>query len=186
MSAGSEVRPFVDWQEAEGLYLAMAPTERSFAEVGRRMNVSDVRVGQIARERDWKAKALEVDRRADEASITLAVRTRSQRIKKTLGIIDRMLDRYSANVNALELKSSDLPNLVKLAELLVGEPTDRVETAVVRRVFALVIERTAVYVALEHREAYLAEVRELEAALPEPTEQRALDKGEEDVQESPA
>lgn len=188
MSAGSEVDRSavgVDWAEAEAFYLAAAPTERTFAHVARRFKVSDVRVGQVARDRRWKEKALEVDRLADEASITLAVRTRSARIKKTLGVIDRMLDRYTANVNALELKPSDLPQLVKLAELLVGEPTDRVEVSIVRRVFALLVERAGRFVPAEQRPAFLVEMRELEASLPQ-EERPALDNGPEAVVESPA
>jgi hypothetical protein len=184
MSAGSEVDRSVvgvDWAEAEAFYLAVAPTERTYSKVARQFKVSDVRVGQVARQRGWQAKALEVDRRADEASITLAVRTREQRIKKTLGIIDRMLDRYTTSVNALELKPSDLPQLVKLAELLVGEPTDRVEVSVVRRVFALVIERAGLYVERDRREAFLEEMRELEASLPQPDSRPALDKSVEPV-----
>jgi hypothetical protein len=175
----------VDWQDAEAFYLGLDRSVRTYAEVARRFEISDVRVGQIARSRRWQEKALEIDRRLEESSIRLVVRSREQRIKKTLGIVDRLLDRYESGVDGLELKPSDLPNLVKLAELLVGEPTDRVEVATVRRVFAILIERAGRFVTLEQRPAFLLEMRELESALPEP-ERPALDTGPEIVQESPA
>lgn len=147
--------------------------------------MSDVRVGQVARQRGWAEKAAEVDRRADEASIRLAVRSREARIRKTLGIVDRLLDRYEIDVDRLELKPSDLPNLVKLSELLIGEPTDRMEAVVVRRVFALVVERAGRFVPREQREEFLTVMGELEAEIPSP-ERPALDTDADDVVESSA
>lgn len=115
-----------DWEQARDFWIALGP-RRSFERVGKKFGVSAQRVGYVARRDGWHPLAAEIDARALEQTKRRIVRSRADRVAKTLGLIDGALDVYD---NELEAKARegrlrDMSDLVKLAELLEGEATDR-------------------------------------------------------------
>lgn len=118
-------RPRIDWIAARQLYLDLEG-ERTFAAVAKHFGVSDVAVGNRARREDWKRAAREYDERTADELAAKRVRTRAARVAQSLRIVDKLLDRVEVDVDVLDLKVSDFPALVKTAELLEGQATDRI------------------------------------------------------------
>lgn len=128
----------VDWDAARHLWLAQPPP-RSYQEVARQVGVSGTRVRYVARRDGWPELADEIDAEALAKVKRRMVLSREQRIEKTLGIVDGLLDRFDDRLDDLEVRPADLPALVKLAELLVGEATDRMSFAEVQEALSVVM-----------------------------------------------
>lgn len=128
----------VDWVAAEAFWLGLDPP-RPFSRVAKRFTVSVSRVARVAKRDNWAAKAEEIDRKAAARAQGRIVRSREERVAKVLGIVDGLLDRYDTNLDGLELRPSDIPHLTKLAELLVGEATDRMSFGEVQEALSVVI-----------------------------------------------
>lgn len=118
----------VDWDAALAFYVALGPTERSYRMVSERFGVSETTVRKWANRQDWPTVAATTDAEAGRVALDRAVRTRSERTEAVLKLVDEYLDQTTARIKAkdLDIKASDVPHLVKLAELLLGEPTDRI------------------------------------------------------------
>jgi hypothetical protein len=125
-----------DWIAARDFWLALPAHERHSVTVARRFGISEARVRFIAKRDNWRDLAAAVDARVAAQVTTRIVRSRADRVRKTLGIVDGLLDRFDAQLAELELRPGELPGLVKLAELLEGEATDRVTSAEAQEMFA--------------------------------------------------
>lgn len=119
----------IDWDAAETFFLALDPP-RPLPRVAEKFGVSKTRVGQVARKRKWREKATEIDKRAAARGFNGALRSRQARVEHVLRFVDGYLDAAVTALDAskLEIRASDVPPLVKLTELLLGEATDRVES----------------------------------------------------------
>lgn len=160
-------RKRIDWVAAEAFYLALDPP-RSFGTVAREFGVSDSRVSRVARERKWREKVVEADQHITDQINAQAVFSRAERVQKALSLVDGLLVRAGADIERLgkDLRPSDLPAIVKLAELLEGEATDRVALGEVQLVIQAVVAVAGRWVTselppAERRDGFL---RELESA----------------------
>lgn len=160
MAAEQPTRRGTNWAEARDFWLALDPP-RSFGVVAKQFGISDTRVRVVARRDDWAAAAAEIDRRTLEQAKTRIVRSRAERVQKTLGIVDALLDRYDAELDKLELRPGELDRIVKLAELLVGEATDRMEFSEVQDALGATVKLALEYIGREQRDEFLDRWRRL-------------------------
>lgn len=116
-------RPKIDWAQARAFYLELGPT-RSFVMVGERFGVSDTAVRKHAGTEGWHGDAVRFDEESSADLDRATARSREQRIEAYRLLVDSVLD--SVKARAHEAKVSDLPSLLKVLELLEGEPTERV------------------------------------------------------------
>jgi len=95
------------------------------------------------------------------------VRSRADRVAKVLALVDAFVDHVDANFDekAREAKLSSLPDLVKLAELLVGEATDRMELHEVTEALTLVTSIAVTFIPKARRNEFLAAVRKALGAI---------------------
>lgn len=128
MAAEQPRKRGTDWVEARSYWLAQSPP-RSFGAVARQFGVSDTRVRFVARRDDWQSHADEIDARALEQTKRRVLRSRNERDEIYLRITDAAFDIALDKLigGGLEVRLSDLPQLGKHAQLVQGEPTDRVE-----------------------------------------------------------
>jgi hypothetical protein len=117
----------IDWVEAEHFYLSLGPV-RTYVAVADRYGLTEGAVRRQAGSRDWREKALVFD-----AEVAAKVRPaisdkRARRIANTLALVDGAVAQLlkAHEDGSLDVRLADIPNLVKLAELLEGEPTERV------------------------------------------------------------
>lgn len=89
-------------------------------------------------------------------------RSREDRIAKTLLIVDTALDHVDDDLGngAQRAELARVPELVRLAELLSGEATDRVSFDEMQAGFRALLEIASRYVPKAKREQFLAEVNE--------------------------
>lgn len=122
-------RPRVDWDAARTFYISLGPETRSYGAVSTEFGVSDTTVRKWAKRQDWPAKAAALDAAAANTAANSVVKTRAERITMVLGLVDRYVTKVNDKLIAgsLDVKASDVAALVKVAELLSGEPTDRVQ-----------------------------------------------------------
>jgi hypothetical protein len=122
-------RTRIDWDAALAFYVSLGPQERSFQRVADEFPVSMTTVKKWAKRNEWHRVAAEADAVAGRVALDRAVRTRSERTEAVLKLVDEYLDQTTARIKTkdLNIKASDVPHLVKLAELLLGEPTDRIQ-----------------------------------------------------------
>ncbi len=144
----------IDWIAAK-LAFVSDPT-RSFPKVAREFGVSDTAVRKHGNAEGWEAEAIAFDKRMASRALAKVEKTREQRIAAYLRAVDLGLqkvidDLVSGNGDA---KLSDLPGLMKIAELLTGQATDRVDAGQVQQVLAVVLQLGARELP---REQFLAE-----------------------------
>jgi hypothetical protein len=116
-------RPQIDWSAAKLCFIELGPV-RSYTEVARQFGVSLTAVRNHAKAEDWPAAAQKADADAEAAVIAKGAKTREQRISDYRALVDDVMDSLKQRVD--EAKVSDLPSLLKVLELLEGEPTERV------------------------------------------------------------
>lgn len=116
-------RPKIDWAAARLYFIEFGPT-RSYREVARRYAVSEGAVRKHANSGSWQADAQRFDDEGNAELEHAAAKTREQRIETYRLLVDSVLESVKARVH--EAKVSDLPSLLKVLELLEGEPTERV------------------------------------------------------------
>lgn len=170
MTAPQKTR--IDWGAAKAFYIGLPPTERSFARVAREFPVSSKTVRKHAHDDGWIEAAADADRQANEAAIRKAVRSRSERVANSLRFVDDFLDVAKAKLKAgdLDVRASDVPPLVKLAELLEGEATDRIQVGEVRALIVQVTIAAGKWVTSplppeERRKGFMGELGELTSGL---------------------
>ncbi len=124
----------IDWDEAFAFYCNLDKTQRTYRAVAEAFPISEQSVKVRGRTEDWPAAAAEIDRQAAEAAMRKVVKSRSERVAATLKFADDYVDAAAKNLKdgTLDIKASDVPALVKTAELLLGEPTDRVQISQIR------------------------------------------------------
>ena len=153
-------RQRTDWAAALAYWLALPVHERTYSRVATHFRVSPHAVGNHARKHRWEDAAAEVDRQAAAEAVRKARRSRSARIEQALRLVDGTMDFFEEKLpeKAADARLSDLPALVKLAELLEGEATDRVDLGQVRAVLVAVVQVAGRYVPAEARDAFLGEL----------------------------
>lgn len=156
-------RTRINWGAARARYVALDRHERTYARIAAEFGVSDVSVRKWARREGWAALAASEDAKSANTHLRHAVKTRDARVAATLRIVDGVLDSFvdDLDARAREAKLADLPALVRLAELLEGEATDRVELGEVQLVIQAVMAAAGRFVPRELRDEFL---RELDAA----------------------
>lgn len=119
----------VDWNAARAFYVTLGPEERTYRRVAEEFTVSETTVKKWAKRQKWPDVAAAADEKAGKNALDRAIRTRSERTEAVLKLVDEYVDQTSAKMKSksLDVKASDIPALVKLAELLLGEPTDRIQ-----------------------------------------------------------
>lgn len=124
----------LDRPAALAFYIALGSAERSYAKVAQEYGVSTVTVAKLGRRENWVEQAKAADEQATKEGVKRAVRSRSERVAATLRFVDDALDKAATRLEneTLEIKASDISTLVKTAELLLGEPTDRVQISQLR------------------------------------------------------
>jgi hypothetical protein len=134
MSRARSQLPRVDWDAARTFYIALGLDERSYARVAAEFRVSDKTVRKWAHRQDWPAQAREADAAVADAALLYVHKTRSERVSMVLTLVDSYVEKVAAKLKAgdLDVKASDVAALVKVAELLSGEPTDRIQVAQLR------------------------------------------------------
>jgi hypothetical protein len=151
----------VDWNEARDFWLALDPP-RSYETVARQFGVSGTRVRFVAKRDNWAEPAARIDAEALARVQRRIVLSREQRVAKTLSIVDGALAHFDENLEerVREAKLADVPGLVKLAELLIGEATDRMSFAEVQEALGVVIDLAVEFLPAESKLAFIAAVRE--------------------------
>jgi hypothetical protein len=160
----------IDWGEARTFFFELGPT-RTYSAVSKQFGVSDTAVGQHARKHGWKDAAFEYDRAVEETAASKSVRGRAARVAQSLRVVDKFLDRYETEADQLDLKVGDLPGIVKLAELLEGEATDRVSVGEVQGVIRTVFLVAGRFVPEDRRDEFREELDGALAGLGALTEQ---------------
>jgi hypothetical protein len=171
----------VNWLAARAYFLGLPAERRTFAQVARRFGVSDARVGQVARRDGW-ADDLEMVQELEDAEVKRTVRamirSRAERLGRTLEFYDRVndaaiaslplgengqvdLDKLGEQAPKIESLLSSMPGLFKMAELAAGEATDRVAISELQPVLVAFARIAVVYAPVETRGEV---IRELEAA----------------------
>jgi hypothetical protein len=153
----------VDWETAEAFYLGLDPPRR-LQRVVEKFSVSRVSVGKQAKARKWRDKAAEIDAQVAAGAMRRVRRSRAERVQKVLELVDSVVDGFTDD-RLLEAKVSDLPALVKLAELLEGEATDRVDIRKVQPVIVAFVTRVAGCVAKEKQPEFAGHLDWLEGEL---------------------
>lgn len=136
-----------DWGAALAFYVGLGPQKRSYRLVAEQFGVSETTAkkhgdGRCKCCKPWQEIAQAIDVEAARKALAGAARTREQRASQVLRLVDNILDGFEAELDAkiADAKVSDLPGIVKLAELLEGEATERVDPGQVQQVLALVLQ----------------------------------------------
>lgn len=153
----------IDWAAAEAFYLSLDPPRR-LQRVVEKFAVSRVSVGKQAKARKWREKATEIDEHAARGTMQRIRRSRQERVQKVLELVDTVVEGFTDD-RLLEAKVSDLPALVKLAELLEGEATDRVDIRKVQPVIVAFVTRVAGCVSKDKQPEFAGHLDWLEGEL---------------------
>lgn len=149
-------RKKIDWVAARTYYLELGPTRTATA-VAAKFNVSPQGVYKQMRKNAWKTDAYAFDQEVQRRQEQAALRTRTNRRVKVLTIIDDVIDAFGgkATEKGKEASASDFAALVKLAELLEGEPTDRVQVGEVQQMVGVILSGVSVFIASDKRGDFL-------------------------------
>ena len=119
-------------REAFDIYYKLG-NERNHEQVAKRLGISDVSIGNWAHSFGWALRVQEYDAKVadelDKATITEVTKQR----QKIVGIVSALIDRSVVDVDGKLVPTfvvesvSDFERVVKLFQLLSGEPTDRSE-----------------------------------------------------------
>jgi hypothetical protein len=125
---GRPSRRKFDHDAAFDYWLNPGGQRRSYNEVARQFGVAEPSVLRVASFNDWPARAWEIEQQAHEAAAKRAVKTVAQRIEEDLRLIDAgklaVARRLQAGTIVADL--GDLVALVKLEQVLVGGPSERI------------------------------------------------------------
>jgi hypothetical protein len=159
-------RKQIDWPSARTYYLELGPG-RSLAMVSRQFGVSDTSVGKHAKQSGWKEAGLAFDQEVERRQEQAALRTRTNRKIRVLTAADDFIDGFADNAKAKggDGNASDFAAVVKLTELLEGEPTDRVQVGEVQQMFAVILSGVSVFIAADKRGDFLAWLEEVKPQL---------------------
>lgn len=122
-------RPKIDWAEALAYYISLEPAARDYPAVSARFSVSVTSIGKHARAEKWDALAAEIDKQALSIALRTLTHTRADRIRVVRETAYEVATKFLARVREDGYKpdSTDLVQVVKLAELLEGGATERHE-----------------------------------------------------------
>jgi hypothetical protein len=127
-----------DHAAALQLYIALDPPNRTYARVAQEVGASQTSVRRWAKQERWDERLHE----AEERGIRKALKTREKRVADVLALTDTLVDHFTANAAAKATEASflDVERMVKLAELLTGEATDRVSLSEAQSFLQLVFQ----------------------------------------------
>lgn len=173
-AAQSVGRRRFDHDAALAAYVALGP-QRSFGKIARQFGVSDVTISKVARRDNWDAVAAKTDRDAATKALRAAVKSREDRNLEVLGFVDEYVQTAKKRLanSTLEVRAGDIPGLVKLAELLEGEATERVDVGQVQQVLVVVLNTALRFVPPSDREGFLEAFDRDARALLDPSGQEA-------------
>jgi hypothetical protein len=164
MRATPRQRTRVDWGAARARYIALGPTDRSYANISREFGVSETSVRKWARREDWAALAADADAKAAAKATATAIRALELRQADTVRVAEilrrralRLEEPDGGDVD-LELAIRLLPQYAKLEQLFAGEATDRVALAEAQAVVMAVVRVAGKFVPADRREAFLREL----------------------------
>jgi hypothetical protein len=176
-------RPKLDRAEALAYYLA--DPRRSFADVATAFGVTPQRVSQVAAEDGWRERRVAVQQAAVAAAEARALQSLEERNQETLEVADLALRKMAEQLRdpAFRLSGEGFVAIAKLALLIEGEPTDRIEVGEVQQFVRDLLFAVAEFVPRERRPALLESVdRVIEGvprlrALPAPDGENSPDEG---------
>jgi hypothetical protein len=162
----------IDWDAAFTYWASMPRAVRSFGKVAKKFEVSDTAVRKAAERDRWLARVSEIDRKASVAVERRVIREHEVRIAETLEIIDglRQQLRERAKAGDVVIDITDFVQLMKLEQLLEGDPTERIEMTEVRAVVLAVYRTAGAFVPKERRAEFLQRLDEATTGLFEPAE----------------
>jgi hypothetical protein len=155
-------RPRIDW-DAAFAYFCSDPTT-TFTGVARQFHVSHTAVCKHAKRDNWNDQRAKLLDQAANGALQRVRRTRQERIQKVLELVDTVVEGFT-DERLAEAKVSDVPALVKLAELLEGEATDRVDIRRVQPVIVAFVTRVARHVPKDAQTEFAADLDWLEGEL---------------------
>lgn len=122
-------RPKINWDEAFAYFCELEPQERSYGRVAERFEVSDSAVRKHAAPERWEERARELDKRALSRALAKLETNRTNRITSILVTAQKVAVEVLRQVESGVLRPT-IPDLVaigRLAELVEGEPTERLD-----------------------------------------------------------
>ena len=159
-------RKQIDWPAARTYYLEIGPG-RSYSAVARQFQITPTGVRNHANKSSWKEAGLAFDQEVERRQEQAALRTRTNRKIRVLTAADDFIDGFADNAKAKggDGNASDFAAVVKLTELLEGEPTDRVQVGEVQQMVAIILSGVSVFIAADKREDFLAWLEEVKPQL---------------------
>jgi hypothetical protein len=153
-------RSRISWDDAFTYYASLPRGRRSFGKVARKFGVSDTAVRNHAGRHGWRDRVAAIDAKTDERIAAKVVRSRSERVADVVNFADLYAQEVLSQLRAgdLPLSAAELVHVVKLAELLSGEATDRIQVHEVRVLVAATFELAGRFVPADRREEFLREV----------------------------
>jgi hypothetical protein len=127
--ASAGYRAKIDWDEAFAFYAGLGPT-RTYGEVASKYGVSEAAVRKRAVGNSggtWRERAETIDQQAAKKAEAWVIRDRAERIADTIRIVEGARLRFAQQLGDPEftISASGLVDLVKLEQLLEGNPTER-------------------------------------------------------------
>lgn len=155
-------RPKIDWEEAFSFYVSSGP-RRSYGSVARRFGVSDSAVRKHAKKEAWNGRVKRIERESRQRAERAMVRDRGERLADVVRVADASVVRYAAQLRegSSTVRGADIAQLYRLAALLEGEATERVDLVDLRQELRRFAEVSLRFIAPEDREAYLTELEQL-------------------------
>lgn len=160
---GEQGRRFkIDWDQAFAYYASLGPT-RTYAEVCRRFGVTRRTVEVHAQREKWQERAAAIEAEARQQAEASIVRDRAARVADTLRIIDASRIKFASHLkeSSFRLTGSDFVGLIKLEQLIEGEPTDRVDFHEVQSMLGQVVTVALRHIPKSKRQAFVEEIRGL-------------------------
>lgn len=175
----------VNWAAARAYFLALPTEHRTFKAVAEKFHVTPARVGQIAKRDSWlkardeleELEVAETEKVIRKRVLELA-RDRATRIVRVVELVDRVNDVALQKLKVgedgaitvegeLELEKilSTMPGLVRMAELVSGEATDRVHVSEVQPVLVAFAQIAVRYAPAEERDRVVVELEQASAGL---------------------
>lgn len=153
-------RTRVDWGAAKAFYVALPPTERSFARVAREYRVTALTVRKHAHAEGWVEAAARVDEDSAAKAMAAALRTIDQRNARTIELTEALRDRALEKLEEVDVNVAvrALPRYVQLEQLIAGEATARVEVGDVQAIITAVFAVAGRFVPADRREEFLGEL----------------------------
>jgi uncharacterized protein YjcR len=168
----------IDWVKARARYLELG-SRRTFVQIASEFGISDTAVRKHARLNGWKEAALAFDRKDSANLERQALRNREARNARFIEIVAGAVLEWDHTLSERikKMSAQDLVALLRHAELIEGEATERIERlqvmVCVGAIYAAVGDLIIRRVPPEERAAELALIDQAVAAIGSGEEQAA-------------